>query len=97
MQGQAETPFTTTTGWFGTDTTKFGTSHRQEVTFDRPDDPGPRTTATAARSTSPPRATTGRDSRAHRRHAVDGRVVRNPQIPDSDWNSDDTSGEGLSH
>ena len=40
LAGQAEGAFTTTTGWFGTDTTRFGTSHRQEVSFDLPDNNG---------------------------------------------------------
>src|SRR5277367_3038907 len=40
LLGQLEAAFTTTTGWFGTDTSKFGTSHRQEVLFDQPDNSG---------------------------------------------------------
>jgi hypothetical protein len=40
LLGQAEAAFTTTTGWFGTDTSKFGTSHRQQVLFDQPDGGG---------------------------------------------------------
>ena len=40
LLGQVEAAFTTTTGWFGTDTSKFGTSHRQEVVFDQPDNSG---------------------------------------------------------
>jgi hypothetical protein len=40
LHGQVEPAFTTTTGWFGTDITRFGTSHRQEVAFDLPDDSG---------------------------------------------------------
>ena len=40
LLGQVEAAFTTTTGWFGTDTSKFGTSHRQEVVFDNPDNGG---------------------------------------------------------
>ena len=40
LKGQVEAAFTTTTGWFGTDTSKFGTSHRQEVVFDQPDNSG---------------------------------------------------------
>ena len=40
LLGQVEAAFTTTTGWFGTDTSKFGTSNRQEVVFDQPDGGG---------------------------------------------------------
>jgi len=40
LKGQVEAAFTTTTGWFDTDTSKFGTSHRQEVVFDQPDGSG---------------------------------------------------------
>ena len=40
LAGQVEAPFTTTTGWFGTDTSKFGTSHRQEVALDWADGSG---------------------------------------------------------
>ncbi len=35
LLGVVEGAFTTTTGWFGTDTTKFGTSNRQLVYLDR--------------------------------------------------------------
>ena len=40
LLGQAEGAFTTTTGWFGTDTSKFGTSNRQQVLLDQPDGSG---------------------------------------------------------
>ena len=40
LLGQAEGAFTTTTGWFGTDTSKFGTSNRQQVLLDQPDNSG---------------------------------------------------------
>jgi hypothetical protein len=40
LLGQVEAAFTTTTGWFGTDTSKFGTAHRQVVLFDQPDNSG---------------------------------------------------------
>ena len=40
LLGQVEAAFTTTTGWFGTDTSKFGTSNRQQVLFDQPDNSG---------------------------------------------------------
>src|SRR5215472_931584 len=40
LLGQVEGAFTTTTGWFGSDTSKFGTSHRQQVLFDQPDNSG---------------------------------------------------------
>jgi Listeria-Bacteroides repeat domain (List_Bact_rpt) len=35
-----ETAFTTTTGWFGTDTTQFGPSHRQQILLDLSDNGG---------------------------------------------------------
>src|SRR5262245_30948898 len=40
LLGQVEAAFTTTTGWFSTDTSKFGTSQRQQVLFDKPDGSG---------------------------------------------------------
>ena len=40
LKGQVEGAFTTTTGWFGTDLTRFGTSHRQDVSFDLADGGG---------------------------------------------------------
>jgi hypothetical protein len=40
LLGQLEAAFTTTTGWFGTDTSKFGTSNRQDVLLDRADNSG---------------------------------------------------------
>ena len=40
LLGRVEAAFTTTTGWFGTDTSKFGTSNRQQVLFDTPDGKG---------------------------------------------------------
>jgi hypothetical protein len=40
LLGQVEPAFTTTTGWFGTDTTKFGTSNRQQVLLDQKDGTG---------------------------------------------------------
>ncbi|MGC1171430.1 MAG: hypothetical protein WA886_21175, partial [Candidatus Acidiferrales bacterium] len=40
LLGQVEAAFTTTTGWFATDTSKFGTSHQQQVVFDQPDGKG---------------------------------------------------------
>src|SRR5215467_13158834 len=40
LLAQVEAAFTTTTGWFGTDTSKFGTSHRQQVLLDQPDNSG---------------------------------------------------------
>jgi len=40
LLGQVEAAFTTTTGWFGTDTSKFGTSNRQQLLLDQPDNSG---------------------------------------------------------
>src|SRR5271165_5710509 len=40
LLGLVEGAFTTTTGWFGTDTTKFGTPNRQQVYLDLPDNKG---------------------------------------------------------
>jgi mRNA-degrading endonuclease toxin of MazEF toxin-antitoxin module len=40
LLGQVEAAFTATTGWFGTDTTRFGTSSRQQVLFDQADSGG---------------------------------------------------------
>src|SRR5258708_28121446 len=38
--GQLEAAFTNTTGWFGTDTSKFGNSNRQDVLLDQADNSG---------------------------------------------------------
>ena len=35
-----EAAFTTTTGWFATDTSKFGTSNRQQIVIDQADGSG---------------------------------------------------------
>jgi hypothetical protein len=40
LLGQVESAFTTTTGWFATDTSKFGTGNRQQVDLDQPDNSG---------------------------------------------------------
>ena len=83
LKGQAEGAFTTTTGWFGTDTSKFGTSHRQEVVFDQPDNNGASTTATAIRSSRhPEQQRDDRNCRADRLDAVDGRVGRGADVAD---------------
>lgn len=98
LLGQVEAAFSTTTGWFGTDTSKFGTSNRQEVLFDKPDGKGASNNGYGqpihldAQSNS---ATVG----------VAGPVVSMLWMAEwsevlmslaGNWNAGDSSGEGLS-
>ena len=98
LQGQAEGAFTTTTGWFGTDTTRFGTSHRQEVSFDLPDNNGA--------SNSGYGSTIHIAAQANNSGSSAGPIVCMLWMAEwseilmsltSNWNAGDSSGEGLSH
>ncbi len=98
LQGQAETAFATTTGWFGTDTTKFGTSHRQEVSFDLPDNNGA--------SNNGYGSTIHIAAQANNSGSSAGPIVCMLWMAEwveilmsltSTWNAGDSSGEGLSH
>jgi hypothetical protein len=99
LLGQVEAAFTTTTGWFGTDTSKFGSSNRQQVLFDLPDGNGASNNGygTAIHvDTQSNNATIG----------TAGPIVSMLWMAEwaeilmsltSSWNAGDSSGEGLSH
>lgn len=98
LQGQAETAFGTTTGWFGTDTTKFGTSQRQEVSFDLPDNNGA--------SNNGYGSTIHIAAQANNSSSTAGPIVCMLWMAEwaeilmsltSTWHAGDSSGEGLSH
>lgn len=98
LQGQVEAAFTTTTSWFGTDTTRFGTSTRQEVGVDQADGSG----AFNNRYGSAIRV----DSQSNNGGATGGPIVCALWMAEwseilmsltSDWNAGDSSGAGLSH
>jgi hypothetical protein len=99
LQGQVEAAFTTTTGWFGTDTTKFGTSHRQDVSFELADGSGASNTGYGNPIKIDAQAGNGTIATA-------GPIVSMLWMAEwaeilmsltSDWNAGDSSGEGLSH
>jgi hypothetical protein len=99
LLGQVEAAFTTTTGWFGTDTSKFGTSHRQQVSFDLADGGGADNNGYGSAievDTQSNNATI----------ATAGPIVSMLWMAEwaeilmsltSTWNAGDSSGEGLSH
>ncbi len=98
LQGQAEAAFTTTTGWFGTDTTKFGTSHRQEVSFELPDNNGASNNGYGSKISIA--------AQAGNSGSTAGPIVCMLWMAEwaeilmsltSTWNAGDSSGEGLSH
>ena len=99
LKGQVESAFTTTTGWFATDTSKFGTSHRQEVAIDQPDGSGAfnngygSTIHVDAQSNNATAATAG---------AIVSMLWMAEWVEilmslTDNWNAGDSSGEGLSH
>jgi hypothetical protein len=99
LQGQVEAAFTTTTGWFGTDTTKFGTSHRQDVSFDLPDNNGASNNGYGSQIHVAAQANNATIATA-------GPIVSMLWMAEwveilmsltSNWNAGDSSGEGLSH
>jgi hypothetical protein len=98
LLGQVEAAFTTTTGWFGTDTSKFGTSNRQQVVFDQPDNSG-------AFNNGYPTAI-HIDTQSNNGSASGGPIVSMLWMAEwseilmsltSNWSAGDSSGEGLSH
>jgi hypothetical protein len=95
--GQVEAAFNTTTGWFGTDTTKFGTSNRQEITLDKADDSGAYNTGYG----NPIHV----DTQSNNSSSTAGPEVCMLWMAEwvevlmsltSHWNAGDSSGEGLS-
>jgi hypothetical protein len=99
LLGQAEGAFTTTTGWFGTDTSKFGTSHRQQVIFDQPDGNGASNNGYGSQIHIDTQSNNGTIGTA-------GPIVSMLWMAEwaeilmsltSNWNAGDSSGEGLSH
>jgi hypothetical protein len=98
LLSQVEAAFSTTTGWFGTDTTKFGTSNRQQVSFDTSDGGGAGNNGygTAIHV----------DTQSNNGTATGGPIVAMLWMAEwseilmsltSNWHSNDSSGEGLSH
>jgi hypothetical protein len=99
LVGQVEAAFTTTTGWFGTDTSKFGTSHRQEVVFDQPDNSGAFNNGYGSAIHVDTQSNNGTIATA-------GPIVSMLWMAEwaevlmsltGKWNAGDSSGEGLSH
>lgn len=97
LLGQVEAAFTTTTGWFGTDTSKFGTSHRQEVTLDQADGSGAFNNGYG----NPIHV----DTQSSNGTSTGGPIVSMLWMAEwsevlmsltSNWNAGDSSGEGLS-
>jgi hypothetical protein len=92
-----ETAFNTTTGWFGTDVTKFGTGNRQPINLDQKDGSG----ASNNGYGHPIHV----DSQSQNSGASAGPIVAMLRMAEwsevlmsltSTWNSGDSSGEGLS-
>ncbi|MDQ2836462.1 MAG: hypothetical protein M3Y42_00500 [Actinomycetota bacterium] len=99
LLGNVEAAFTTTTGWFGTDTSKFGTSHRQEVVFDQADNSGAFNNGYGNAIHVDTQSNNGTIGTA-------GPIVSMLWMAEwvevlmsltSVWNAGDSSGEGLSH
>jgi hypothetical protein len=99
LLGQVEAAFTTTTGWFGTDTSKFGTSQRQQVLFDQPDSSGAFNNGYGNPIHIDTQSNNGTIGTA-------GPIVSMLWMAEwaevlmsltSTWNAGDSSGEGLSH
>ncbi len=97
LLGQVEAAFNTTTGWFGTDTTKFGTSHRQEVSLGLKDGSGANNSGYGS--------TINVDSQSNNGTATAGPIVSMLWMAEwaeilmsltSTWHANDSSGEGLS-
>ncbi len=98
LLGQAEAAFTTTTGWFGTDTSKFGPSNRQEVLFDQPDNSGAFNTGYGNPIHVDTQSNNGTISVAGPEVSMLWMAEWSEVLMSltSDWNSGDSSGEGLS-
>ncbi len=98
LLGQVEPAFNTTTGWFGTDTTKFGASNLQEVSFDLPDDQGANNNGYGSAIHINAQSNNG--------SATAGPIVSMLWMAEwaeilmpltNNWHANDSSGEGLSH
>ncbi len=97
LLAQVEAAFTTTTGWFGTDTSKFGTSHQQQVNLDQTDNNGA--------SNNGYGHPISQDGQSQNSGATAGPIVSMLWMAEwsevlmsltSTWNAGDSSGEGLS-
>ncbi|HZQ16785.1 MAG TPA: hypothetical protein VFA82_08440 [Gaiellaceae bacterium] len=98
LLGKVESAFTTTTGWFGTDTSKFGTSHRQEIVLDQPDNSGAFNNGYGN--------AIHLDTQSGNGGSTGGPIVSMLWMAEwaevlmsltGNWNAGDSSGEGLSH
>lgn len=97
LLGQVETAFGTTTGWFGTDTSKFGTAHRQQIILDQADNSGAFNNGYG----NPIHL----DAQSNNATATGGPIISMLWIAEwsevlmsltSNWNAGDSSGEALS-
>jgi hypothetical protein len=97
LLGHVEAAFTTTTGWFGTDVTKFGTGNRQVVDLDLGDTQGANNTGYGHPINC--------DGQSQNNGATAGPIVSMLWMAEwseilmsltSNWDSGDSSGEGLS-
>src|SRR5205823_4061034 len=98
LLGQVEAAYATTIGWFGSDTTKLGTSYRQEVSFDKADNSGASNNGYGSAIHLDPQSTNA--------GATAGPIVSMLWMAEwseilmsltSNWNAGNSSGEGLSH
>jgi hypothetical protein len=99
LLGQVETAFTTTTGWFVTPSGKFGTSNRQQVLLDQPDNSGAFNNGYGNPIHLDTQSNNGTVATA-------GPIVSMLWMAEwsevlmsltGNWNAGDSSGEGLSH
>lgn len=97
LLGQVEAAFTTTTGWFGTDVTKFGTGNRQQINLDQPDNNGASNTGYG----NP----ISQDGQSQNSGGTAGPITDMLWMAEwsevlmsltGNWNAGDSSGEGLS-
>jgi hypothetical protein len=97
LLGQVESAFTTTTGWFATDTSKFGTGNRQQVDLDQPDNSGAYNNGYGSPIHTDPQSQNSGSSA--------GPIVSMLWMAEwsevlmsltGNWNAGDSSGEGLS-
>jgi hypothetical protein len=97
LLGQVEPAFNTTTGWFGTDTTNFGTGNRQQVDLDQVDGNGASNTGYGH--------PISQDGQSQNATATAGPITSMLWMAEwseilmsltSNWNAGDSCGEGLS-
>ncbi len=99
LLGVVEGAFTTTTGWFGTDTTKFGTSHRQQSLLNLPDNNGANNNGYGNPINIDSQSQNANISVAGPEVAmvwVNEWAEILMSLTNGQWNSGDSSGEGLS-